>query len=164
MRLKFPLAPQPHYLFWLVAIGGLILDQNSKHWVVLHFHEPGRTWPLIPHVFHLTYVLNTGAAFSAFRGGAGWLKWLSMGVSLALMVFAWRTPKLSRLEQIAYGCLLAGALGNGLDRFFLGHVVDFLDFRLINFPVFNLADVLINCGIIGLLLAHFPRVSVPPRS
>ncbi|BFM39345.1 signal peptidase II [Synechocystis sp. LKSZ1] len=163
MRLKFFVAPQPNYLFWFVAITGLILDQKSKDWVVLTFQEPGQTWPLIPQVFHFTYVLNTGAAFSAFRGGAGWLKWLSLGVSFALMIFAWKTPKLSRLEQIAYGCLLAGALGNGLDRFFLGHVVDFLDFRLINFPVFNLADVLINLGMIGLLLAHFPRSSVSPR-
>jgi len=103
-------------------------------------------------VFHLTYVQNTGAAFSFFRGGAGWLRWLSLLVSLGLMIFAWR-EKLSKVEQLAYGFILAGALGNGIDRFLFGYVVDFLDFRLINFPVFNIADMCINIGIIFLIYA-----------
>ncbi|MCA1994618.1 MAG: signal peptidase II, partial [Coleofasciculus sp. S288] len=58
--------------------------------------------------------------------------------------------------------ILGGALGNGIDRFLAGYVVDFLDFRLINFPVFNLADVFINVGIICLLIASFRHT--PPAS
>ncbi|MFN9176207.1 MAG: signal peptidase II [Synechocystis sp.] len=145
-------------LFWQVAITGLLVDQGSKIWIVERFVTVGTSWPIWPSVFHLTYVLNTGAAFSAFRGGAGWLKWLSLGVSLGLMIFAGRTP-LRRLEQVGYGCILAGAFGNGIDRFALGHVVDFLDFRLINFPIFNLADTFINIGIACLLLASFRPLS-----
>jgi signal peptidase II len=102
-------------------------------------------------------VINTGAAFSAFRGGVGWLKWLSLLVSLGLMAFAYFGPHLNRWEQLAYGFILAGAFGNGIDRFLFGYVVDFLDFRLINFPVFNLADVFINIGIICLLISNFPH-------
>ncbi|MEB3310157.1 MAG: signal peptidase II [Snowella sp.] len=150
-------------VFWIVAIAGIVLDQLTKYWIVSTFGQVGTSWAIIPNVFHLTYVTNTGAAFSFFRGGAGWLKWLSLGVSLGLMVLAWRSPKLSKLEQTAYGFILAGALGNGIDRFFLGHVTDFLHFRLINFPIFNLADVWINVGIICLLLANFPLESVAKK-
>ncbi|MBR8828555.1 MAG: lipoprotein signal peptidase [Gomphosphaeria aponina SAG 52.96 = DSM 107014] len=141
--------------FWVVAIVGLIFDQLTKYLVVQNFAEVGDTRPLWFNVFHLTYVINTGAAFSFFQGGASWLRWLSLAVSLGLMGVASFGPKLNLLEQLAYGCILAGALGNGIDRFLFGYVVDFLDFRLIRFPVFNLADVLINVGIALLLLAAF---------
>jgi signal peptidase II len=142
-------------LFWLVAIVGLVLDRITKYWVVQNFASVGDTFPLWKDIFHFTYVINTGAAFSAFSGGVGWLRWLSLLVSLLLIAFAIYGPKLSKLEQAGYGFILAGALGNGIDRFLLSYVVDFLDFRLINFPVFNIADVAINLGIICLLLSSF---------
>lgn len=71
------------------------------------------------------------------------------------MAWAWFGPEFPPWEQLGYGLILGGALGNGIDRFALGYVVDFLDFRLINFPVFNLADVFINIGIVCLLIATF---------
>jgi signal peptidase II len=145
--------------FWLVAIIGLIVDQFSKYLVVQSFSEVGNTLPLWAGVFHFTYVINTGAAFSVFRGGVGWLRWLSLGVSLGLMALAWYGPRLKLSEQLGYGFILAGALGNGIDRFAFGYVVDFLDFRLIQFPVFNLADVFINIGILLLLIASFNTTS-----
>jgi signal peptidase II len=141
-----------NYYFWLVAIIALILDQITKYLIVINFDNVGDTFPLWQGVFHLTYVQNTGAAFSFFQGGASWLRWLSLLVSLGLMIFAWR-EKLSKIEQLAYGFILAGALGNGIDRFLFGYVVDFLDFRLINFPVFNIADICVNIGIIFLIYA-----------
>ncbi len=142
--------------FWVVGLGCLILDQITKYIVIKSFTFVGETFPIWPDVFHFTYVINTGAAFSSFRGGAIWLRWLSLAVSIGLMAMAWFGSSLSRLEQIAFGFILAGALGNGLDRFLFGYVVDFLDFRLIQFPVFNLADVFINLGIFCLLIATFP--------
>lgn len=142
-------------LFWIVAIAGLILDQITKHLVVQNFTNIGDTLPLWENVFHFTYVENTGAAFSVFRGGVVWLRWLSLFVSLGLMAMAWFGSRLQIKEQLGYGFILAGALGNGIDRFLFGYVVDFLDFRLINFPVFNLADVSINIGICFLLLVIF---------
>jgi signal peptidase II len=138
--------------FWIIAIIALILDQITKYLIVINFENVGETFPLWQGVFHLTYVQNTGAAFSFFQGGADWLRWLSLLVSVGLMIFAWR-EKLSKIEQLAYGFILAGALGNGIDRFFFGYVVDFLDFRFINFPVFNIADTCINIGIIFLIYA-----------
>ena len=142
-------------ILWLVAVLGLIFDQITKYWVVQNFPEVGDTFPLWKDVFHFTYVRNTGAAFSFFTGGVGWLRWLSLIVSVGLIIFAWYVPKLSLFEQLACGFILAGAVGNGVDRFLFGYVVDFLDFRLINFPVFNVADVAINLGILCILIASF---------
>jgi signal peptidase II len=137
------------------AVVSIILDHLTKFWVVRTF-QLGDTWPLWQGVFHFTYVTNTGAAFSLFsNGGVYWLRWLSLIVSVALMAWAWFGPKFPRWEQVGYGFILGGALGNGIDRFLLGYVVDFLDFRLIRFPVFNLADVFINIGIVCLLIATF---------
>lgn len=151
-----------NHWFWIVAVVGLILDQLTKYWVVQSFPQLGHSIPLWKGVFHFTYVTNTGAAFSFFRGGAGWLRWLSLFVSLGLMALGWFSPRMKVIEQLAYGFILAGALGNGVDRFLFGYVVDFLDFKLINFPVFNLADTFINIGIILLLIATFPvRHKVP---
>lgn len=153
-------------LFWLVAIIGFLLDQATKLLVVESFQEVGTTIALWEDVFHLTYVVNTGAAFSLFAENGSWLRWLSLAVTLGLMLFAWLSPRLPKLEQLGYGFILAGAAGNGLDRFLFGYVVDFLDFRLIQFPVFNLADICINIGIICLITTNLPVSyrSRPPKN
>lgn len=130
-------------LFWVAAVAGFILDQVTKFWVANTF-ELTETFPLWDGVFHFTYVTNKGAAFSLFSEQGEWLRWLSLLVSLGLMALAWFGPRMNRWEQVGYGCILAGALGNGVDRFLNGEVIDFLDFRLIRFPVFNLADVFIR--------------------
>ncbi len=149
-----------HVFFWCAALGGLLLDRLTKDWVMATFALK-ESWPLWPGVFHLTYVENPGAAFSLFSRDGGWLRWLSLGVSFALGAWALFGPRMNRWEQWGYGFVFAGALGNGIDRFAAGRVVDFLDFRLINFPVFNVADVFISVGagclILGALLYQSPR-------
>ncbi len=150
MRLK-------NRLFWMAAFIAFFLDQVTKYWVVQTFSLEGQTLALLSGVFHLTYVTNNGAAFSLFTGKVEWLRWLSMFVSLALIALSWFGPVLNRWDQLGYGFILGGALGNGIDRFVLGHVVDFLDFRLIHFAVFNLADVFINIGIACLLISTFQK-------
>lgn len=138
--------------FWLIALAGLLLDQLTKTIVVRTLPEVGDTFPLWSGVFHFTYVQNTGAAFSVFTNGAHWLRWLSLGVSLGLMALAWFGDRQMIWEQLGYGFILSGAMGNGVDRFLFGYVIDFLDFRLINFPVFNIADTCINIGIACLII------------
>jgi signal peptidase II len=145
MRLK-------NHLFWLGAFIAFFLDQITKYWVVQTF-TLDQTLPLLPGVFHLTYVTNTGAAFSLLSGKVEWLRWLSLGVSLVLIALALLGPTLNFWDQLGYGLILGGAMGNGIDRFILGYVVDFLDFRLINFAVFNVADSFISIGIVCLLIA-----------
>lgn len=147
-------------LFWIVALISIFLDQLSKYWVVQNFRLH-QTWPLWNGVFHLTYVRNPGAAFSLFSQGGGWLRWLSLLVSLGLIALALLGPNLGRWDQLGYGFILGGAIGNGIDRFLLNYVVDFLDFRLINFPVFNLADVSINLGIAYLFISAFRKNEQP---
>ncbi|WP_017652947.1 signal peptidase II [Fortiea contorta] len=149
MRLK-------NRLFWLVAFVGFLIDQLTKYWVVQTF-KLGQTLPLIPEVFHLTYVTNTGAAFSLLSGKVEWLRWLSLAVSLVLIGLALFGSALSFWDQLGYGLILGGAIGNGIDRFVLGYVVDFIDFRLINFAVFNLADSFISVGIVCLLIASLQK-------
>jgi signal peptidase II len=145
-------------IFWIAAFASLILDRLTKYWVVENF-QIRDTLPILPGVFHFTYVTNTGAAFSLFSNDGGWLRWLSLAVSLGLIALALFGPLFNQWEQMGYGFILGGALGNGIDRFINGKVVDFLDFRLIQFPVFNLADVFINVGIVCLLIASFQKPS-----
>ncbi|MBW4663729.1 MAG: lipoprotein signal peptidase [Chroococcus sp. CMT-3BRIN-NPC107] len=141
-------------IFWIAATISFCLDQATKYWIVQNFNLL-ETQPLIPGVFHFTYVRNTGAAFSLLSGRADILRWLSLFVSLGLIAFALFGGKLKKLEQLSYGLLLGGAMGNGIDRFIFGSVVDFIDLRLIRFAVFNLADVSINLGIICWLIDSF---------
>jgi signal peptidase II len=144
--------------FWVAALIGLILDQVTKQ-IVRQTFQLEQSIPLWPEVFHLTYVTNPGAAFSLFANQGAWLRWLSLGVSVGLAALALFSPPMHKLEQLGYGLILAGALGNGIDRFLSGEVVDFLEFRLIRFPVFNIADVCINIGILCLLIVAFRRPS-----
>jgi signal peptidase II len=139
--------------FWAAAIFVVAMDAFSKQWTI-HNLAIGESIPLWEGVFHFTHVRNTGAAFSLFTGG-NWLKWISLVVSIGLIIYVLVSPKILILEQWGYGFILGGAIGNGLDRFLTGEVVDFMDFRLIHFAVFNLADVAINIGIICLLLSTF---------
>ncbi|OCQ90076.1 signal peptidase II [Nostoc sp. MBR 210] len=149
-------------LFWIAAFTAFFLDQLTKYWIVQTF-KLGDTLPLIPGVFHFTYVTNTGAAFSLFSGKVEWLRWLSLGVSLVLIALGLFGSMLSRWDQLGYGFILGGAMGNGIDRFVLGYVVDFLDLRLINFAVFNIADSFISIGIVCLLIASFQKTPTTPR-
>ncbi|MCL6751045.1 lipoprotein signal peptidase [Nostoc sp. CCCryo 231-06] len=149
MRLK-------NRLFWIAAFIAFFLDQITKYWVVQTF-SLGQTLPLLPGIFHFTYVTNTGAAFSLLSGKVEWLRWLSLGVSLVLIALALFGPTLNLWDQLGYGLILGGAMGNGIDRFVLGYVVDFLDFRLINFAVFNVADSFISIGIVCLLIASLEK-------
>lgn len=142
--------------FWIVAFSSFVIDQLTKLLIVKTFNL-GETLPLLPGIFHFTYVTNTGAAFSMLSGKVEWLRWLSLGVSLGLMAIGLFGPVLNFWEQLGYGLILGGAIGNGIDRFALGYVVDFLDFRLINFAVFNIADSCISIGIVCLLISSWQK-------
>ena len=97
-----------------------------------------------------SFVKSAAAAFSLFSGQIDWLKWVSLIVSLGLVGLGLFSKGLSRWEQVGYGCVLAGAAGNGIDRFVAGYVVDFVDIRIIRFAIFNIADVAINVGLVCL--------------
>ena len=125
----------------------LLLDQLSKALAVANLSF-GSSAPLLPGLVSLQLVQNTGAAFSLFTGNPQLLGFVSLLVSIGIAVWIQRQGQLSLTRSLGVGLLLGGALGNGLDRWRLGYVVDFLALVPVSFPVFNLADVAINLAVL----------------
>lgn len=121
----------------------LVLDQLVKH-LVSGSMRLGESIPVIKDVFHITYVLNPGAAFGMLEHQRWIFILVAAAVLLAAGIFYSRLKQESTLLQAGAGMLLGGAVGNLVDRIQTGLVVDFLDFRV--WPVFNIADVAICVG------------------
>ena len=142
----------------MIAVIAIILmivaDQLVKYWAVTVLQAmPDQTIPLIPSVFHLTYVENRGAAFSILQNKV-WLFVLITVVILGAMAYVLRRGLLrTALGRWSVYVIAGGAIGNLLDRIFRHYVVDLFDFRLIHFPVFNVADICVCVG--GVLFACY---------
>lgn len=131
---------------------GLIADQLTKYWVTLRI-KPHNTVPLVENVLHFTYSENTGAAFSIFRGMQSFLVILtSIGMALIFVYMVKIKGDGKALLQFSLALILAGGVGNLIDRLRLGYVIDFIDVRLINFAIFNVADILISVGMFLLIV------------
>jgi signal peptidase II len=134
----------------------LVLDQMSKL-AVLRLIEPYQTIPVIPG-FNLTLAFNRGASFSFLADAGGWQRWLfsaiSVAASVVIVVLLRRTAPGDRLNGIGLSLVLGGAVGNLIDRLWLGHVVDFLDvyYGTAHWPAFNVADSAITVGAALLIL------------
>ena len=138
-----------HSLVWLSLILVIIIDQITKN-LVLTRMQPNESIPVFKSIFHLTYVQNTGIAFGLFQDANLFFAILSLAIIIAIVLYL---PHVGRKEgsmQICLGMVLGGALGNLIDRIFLGFVVDFLDFRV--WPVFNVADSAISISILCLAI------------
>ena len=132
----------------LIAVAVALSDQLSKAWITDVLDGDGRSLQAVPGLLDLRLVHNTGAAFSMLRGSTAVLGLLSLVVVIAVLIWLWRQPRLPIWQGLAVGLLLGGSLGNGIDRWRLGYVVDFLALVPINFPIFNPADVAINLAVI----------------
>ncbi len=153
-----------NYYFWLAAIVNITIDILSKRAIVEVLKVERTSIAIVPNIFHFTYIRNHGAAFSILAGNP-LLRWLSLIVSLILIAVAIVKTFSNVWEQLGFGLILAGAVGNGIDRlFFDGSVVDFIDLRIINFAIFNWADISINLGIICLLIHTFIYQPKQPNS
>lgn len=137
---------------FLIGILFLLIDIISKQ-LVLYFMVENQTIQIIPHFFSLTYVKNTGVAFSMLEGNILFILLMSVIVVGVLVYFA-KSKGNGRLEKICYSMILGGALGNFFDRIFYGYVIDFFDFTLFGFKmaIFNVADVEIVCGVFLLIV------------
>ena len=135
----------------LVAAATVGIDQISKT-LMTELLIDGRTMTAIPGLLELQLVYNTGAAFSLFRGSVAALALLSLAVSIGLLIWLARQRALPLWQGLALAFLLGGTIGNGIDRWRLGHVIDFLALVPVRFPVFNPADVAINLAVICFLL------------
>ena len=109
--------------------------------------------PFIPGLLQLTYVRNTGAAFSSFEGQQ-WLFALIFLVFTGLIVYEWKTGKMGFLpfERWSIAAIYGGGLGNMIDRVRFGYVVDMIETTFMEFPVFNVADCFITCGCIAMMV------------
>lgn len=129
-------------------------DRVVKNWAAGPLvTEHGGSLPLIQDVFHLTYAENRGAAFSMLQGKTWLLIVVTSIICLAgLYVLFFSRRRLPVFPSIAIAIALGGALGNLYDRVVLGYVIDMLDFCLINFAVFNVADSCVNVGVVLLAI------------
>ena len=106
-------------------------------------------------LFKLDFVKNYGAAFNIFSGNTVFLSLISIFFSILLIYLIFRKNTLNSLDLYSYSFILGGTIGNGIDRIYKGFVVDFINLNIINFPVFNIADISINIGFIILLYNIF---------
>ena len=148
-------------LLFLLSALVILADRLSKNWII-HRIRPGYDIKIIPGVFRLSHVLNTGAAFSLLENAppnAVRIGLIAFSVVAAITVFAllWLTGRALSLTSVALALILGGALGNLYDRIRLHHVVDFLAVRIYhyNWPDFNVADSCIVIGACLLLLEIF---------
>ena len=142
------------YVLMVLAVAGIVTaDQLSKFWVVsnipLHTYIPG-----LNKIFNLTYVQNTGAAFSSFQG-MQWLFALIFALFTAAVIWCFIKKSLpfTTFDKWCVVAIWAGGLGNMIDRLRLGYVVDMINLEFMNFPVFNVADCFITCGCIALMVS-----------
>ena len=137
----------------LSALGIVGVDQLVKYLIVSNIPLFGQA-PLVPGIMKLTYVQNTGAAFSLLQG-MQWLFVVIFVLLIALLVFEYfkKPMPFTKFERFCIAAVYGGGLGNMIDRVFLGYVVDMFQTEFINFPVFNVADIFITCGCI-LLMIH----------
>ncbi len=134
-------------LYIIAALVMIVLDQVVKYWALTSL-QAQHTIPLIENVFHLTYVENRGAAFSLLAQFDS--RWIFVALSVIITIVIFIVLRIDYI-QTALGrwslvLVAAGALGNAIDRVIHGFVVDLFDFRLIHFPVFNVADIFICVG------------------
>lgn len=142
------------------AVFVLFFDLATKY-IIQSRMELYQSIPVINNVFHLTYILNPGAAFGMLADQTAFFIAVTAAVMLAIICFYKRIVGESVITQIALGLVAGGAMGNLIDRIRYGKVVDFLDFRI--WPVFNLADTAIVIGV-GLLIWEMLRRPEPQKN
>lgn len=131
--------------YYLLAAVLVVLDQVVKVWVRGNI-ALGQSIPFLPHLMDLTFVKNTGAAFSSFSGLTWLLTLISLAATVAVAVLLGRNFFPGRLGKLSLSLILAGAAGNLIDRALLGYVTDMFQTTFINFAVFNVADI---CVVVG---------------
>ena len=147
------------WMMLLIAAFIVLLDRVTKLWIIAHI-KPGHAIVVIPKVFRLTHVVNTGAAFSIFEGASSpaLVRNLLIGFSIiavaVVLVLIWKMGRSATLTSVALALILGGAIGNLYDRIRFAYVVDFLEVHIVHYhwPDFNMADSAIVVGACLLLL------------
>ena len=137
---------------YLIVISILcFLDQYSKVYISLNINKLINKDLLI---FTIEYIRNYGAAFNILSGSRLFLSLISIISTIILMFFIFiREDK--RINKYGLSFIVAGSIGNGVDRIFYGYVIDFIKIKFVDFPVFNIADIAINIGILIMIINYF---------
>ena len=131
--------------YFLLSTIVIIIDQITKHIISVNNNSLINKNLII---FSLDYVKNFGAAFNIFNGSRFFLSIISILVTIFIIYLLLNNNNISKIELLSYSFILGGTIGNGIDRITKGYVIDFINLNLIDFPVFNVADISINIGVI----------------
>ncbi|KAB3533152.1 signal peptidase II [Alkaliphilus serpentinus] len=134
---------------YLIVLIVLILDQITKLWAINSL-KPIESIAVIPKIFHLTYVENSGAAFGILQNQKLFFIFATTLIVVGIIIFISKNKKLFLTMKLGLSLIMAGAIGNLIDRIRFSYVVDFFDFKI--WPVFNIADISI---VIGALLVSY---------
>jgi signal peptidase II len=153
--------------FWLSCAAGIVIvDQITKLAVLKCFSE-GERMNFTP-FFDLTLAYNPGAAFSFLANAGGWQRWFFTVLAIVVsgVIVMWLRKETRALPALALTLVLGGAIGNVIDRIWLGKVIDFLlvYWKDLYYPAFNVADSAITCGAILLIYDSFFGPKTPPES
>ena len=135
----------------VIIVVGIVADQIFKNWIVANI-QLGDTEKIWPNVLSLTYIKNDGAAWSSFSGQQWFFLVLTPIVLVVALWFLWKKMA-QNWYFIGLTLIIAGALGNFIDRLHQGFVVDMFQTEFINFPIFNIADILLSVGFVLLFIA-----------
>ena len=138
--------------FLSLSIFIFLIDQITKY-LIFHNYKNVINKDLI--LFKIVFVKNYGAAFNIFSGNRIFLSCISIIFSILLSYLILRRNSLNKIDLYSYSLILGGTFGNGIDRIIRGFVIDFINLNIIDFPVFNVADISINIGFIALIYSIF---------
>ena len=140
------------FIFLCLSIFITLLDQFTKYLIFYNY----KIFVNIDFIlFRLDYVKNYGAAFNILSGNRLFLSIISIIFSLILIYLIIRKKSSNKIDYYSYSFILGGTIGNGIDRILNGYVIDFINLNIINFPVFNIADISINVGFILILYSIY---------
>ena len=138
--------------FYFISSFIILIDQFTKYIILKNYNKFVNKDFIL---FKIDFVKNYGAAFNIFNGSRIFLSIISIVFSIILIFLILRKNSSNYYENYSYALLLGGTVGNGIDRIINGFVIDFINLNIINFPVFNIADISINVGFIILLIRTF---------
>ena len=133
------------FYFILISLIIVLCDQLTKH-IVNVYNKVLINKDFI--IFSLDYVKNFGAAFNLFSGNRIFLSLVSIIIAILLIYIILYKEIINNLDLLSFSFVLAGTIGNGIDRISKGYVIDFINLNFIDFPVFNIADISINIGLL----------------
>ena len=138
------------YRFYYIFLSILIIlsDQFTKNIIDINYKSLINNDLIF---FSIDYVKNYGAAFNILNGSRILLSTISTIITLFLIYFILYKKNISNIDLFSYSFILAGTIGNGIDRITKGYVIDFINLNFIDFPVFNIADISINIGLIVII-------------